>query len=86
MVAGGQQVWDTTLGVATTSADWVELHDLGLPKQSTAVSVRGSDIYAAWCGPCNPSSFTLGTPFAAGLVSNVGGTFHDLAGAWLPNR
>ena len=86
VVAGGQQIWDTTLGVATTSADWDALFDLGAPRQATAISVHGSDIYAAWCGPCNPSSFTPGTPFAAGLVSNVGGTFHELAGAGLPNR
>ena len=86
VVAGGQQLWDTTLGVATTSADWVQLHDLGAPRQSTAIAVRGTDIYAAWCGPCNPSSFSPGTPFEAGLVSNIGGTFHDLAGAGLPNR
>ena len=31
-------------------------------------------------------SFSPGTPFAAGLVSNIGGTFHELAGAGLPNR
>ncbi len=72
VVAGGQELWDTTLGVATTSDDWVQLFDLGFPRQTTAISLRGSDTYAAWCGPCNPSSFTPGTPFAAGLVSNVG--------------
>jgi photosystem II stability/assembly factor-like uncharacterized protein len=86
VVAGGQELWDTTLGIATTSDDWVQLLDLGAPRQATAISVRGGDVYAAWCGPCNPSSFTPGTPFAAGLVSNIGGTFHELAGAGLPNR
>jgi hypothetical protein len=86
VVAGGQEIWDTSLGVATQSSDWAQLFDLGAPRQTTALSVRGSNIYAAWCGPCNPSSFTPGTPFAAGLVSNIGGTFHELAGAGLPNR
>lgn len=86
VVAGGQQIWDTSLGVATESDDWVQLFDLGAPRQATAVSVRGTDIYAAWCGPCNPASFSPGTPFEAGLVSNIGGTFQELAGAGLPNR
>jgi hypothetical protein len=86
VVAGGQQIWETSLGVATESDDWDELFDLGSPRQATAISVHGSDIYAAWCGPCNPSSFSPGTPFQAGLVSNIGGTFHELAGAGLPNR
>jgi hypothetical protein len=86
VVAGGQQIWETSLGVATESDDWVELFDLGAPRQATAISVQGDDIYAAWCGPCNPSSFSPGTPFEAGLVSNIGGTFHELAGAGLPNR
>ena len=85
VVAGGQQIWETSLGVATQSSDWVQRYDLGAPRQTTAVSVRGSNIYAAWCGPCNPSSFSPGTPFEAGLVSNVG-KFHRLAGAGLPNR
>ena len=86
VVAGGQQIWETSLGVATESDDWDELFDLGAPRQATAISVQGADIYAAWCGPCNPSSFSPGTPFEAGLVSNIGGTFHELAGAGLPNR
>jgi hypothetical protein len=86
VVAGGQQIWDTTLGVSTRPSDWVRLFDLGAPRQATAIAVRGSTIYAAWCGPCNPDSFTPGTPFASGLVSNVGGTFHALAGTGLPNR
>jgi photosystem II stability/assembly factor-like uncharacterized protein len=90
VVAGGQQIWDTSLGVATQSSDWAKLFNLKAPRQTTAISVRGSNIYAAWCGPCNPSSFSPGTPFEAGLVSNnpaTGiGAFHRLSGAGLPNR
>ena len=55
-------------------------------RQGTAGSVYGDDLYVGWCGLCNPANFTGSTPFESGLVSNVGGTWHDLAAKGLPNR
>jgi photosystem II stability/assembly factor-like uncharacterized protein len=86
VVAGGQIVWDTTDGVSTTSGDWTNLYNVGGGHQSTAVSVNGNNIYSAWCGPCNPSQFTPGTPFQRGLATNVGGGWHQVAVKGVPNR
>ena len=86
IVALGQKVWETTKGYATTKSDWSALYDLGGVRQGTAGSVYGNDMYVGWCGPCNPANFTAETPFESGLVSNVGGSWHELAAKGLPNR
>ena len=86
VIAAGQIVWETTKGVQTTSGDWTNLYNLGNGHQATAVNVDGNAMYAAWCGPCNPSQFTPGTPFQRGLVTNVGGSWHQVAVKGVPNR
>jgi hypothetical protein len=87
LVAGGQQIWNTTDGVDTESDEWTVLYDLGSPRQATAIGVRGNTAYAAWCSPaaCNPASFA-GTGVTFGLATNVGGSWHEPAGSGLPNR
>ena len=87
VVVAGRGVWDTQEGPATSTGSWTERSDNGAGRLGTALAVRGSLTYEAWCGPCNPSSYT-GDPtgFARGLATNVGGSWHRLAGAGLPNR
>jgi len=74
------------VAVSSTNS-WTERSDNGAGRLGTALAVRGSLTYEAWCGPCNPTSYT-GDPtgFARGLATNVGGSWHRLAGAGLPNR
>jgi photosystem II stability/assembly factor-like uncharacterized protein len=86
VIAGGQVIWETTDGVETTSDDWTNLYNVGNGHQSTAVWLDGDDMYAAWCGPCNPTQFTPGTPFQRGLATNVGGSWHQVAVKDVPNR
>ena len=38
-------------------------------------------MWAGWCGGCNP-----GSSFGSGLVSTVGGSFHQVAVTGLPRR
>ncbi|HEX2049060.1 MAG TPA: hypothetical protein VHJ34_00330 [Actinomycetota bacterium] len=85
LVAVGQEVWESHQGIATESSDWQESYDLGSPRQGTALGVDGATIYVGWCGPCNPTTLDSDAGFASGLVSNVGGTWHEVAGD-LPNR
>ena len=85
LVALGQDVWESHAGFDAQHRTGPRSSDLGAPSQGTAGSVRGSNIYVGWCGPCNPADFTGSTPFQSGLVSNIGG-WHALAAAGLPNR
>jgi hypothetical protein len=85
IVTLGQEVWESHAGFNTQHSDWNAIEDLGAPSQGTAGSVRGSDMYVGWCGPCNPANFSSSTPFQNGLVSNIGG-WHALTAAGLPNR
>ena len=59
------------------------MYDTGDGHQVTALAVNGRTMYAAWCGPCNPGT---GAPFARGLATNAGGTWHELSTGQLPNR
>jgi hypothetical protein len=83
-VAGGQYVWDTnkgwTMHCGQASCDWTRIHDTGTNNSITALAVNGSTIYAGWCGGaslCNPGSFH------SGIDTNVGGTWHRVAGPGL---
>ena len=86
LVALGRSVWESTSGISTTSGSWTQLYDMGSPRQGTALAVKGSTIYAGWCGPCNPDTLLSDTPFASGIVSNQGGTWHEAPATGLPNR
>ena len=86
-VTGGEDVWTDTAAwnttCDTTSCDWTNVHDTGAGHSITALAVNGSVIYAAWCGPCNPGG---STPFASGIDTNYGGTWHTISASNLPNR
>jgi hypothetical protein len=88
-VAGGQFVWDNHGAgwhtVCTTdTCSWKPVHNLGDGAQTTALGVVGKTIYAGWCGNgCNPGG---SAPFISGIDTNVGGSWHRLSAANLPNR
>jgi photosystem II stability/assembly factor-like uncharacterized protein len=92
-VTGGQYVWETMRGWATVCdgpggppanrCDWKQQFDQGAGHSTTAIDVSGDTIYAPWCGPCNPAT---GTPFARGMSTNAGGSWHQLNMQGLPNR
>jgi hypothetical protein len=86
LVALGQHVWESHDGINTGSGSWTSSYDFGSTHVGTALAVRGSTIYGGWCGPCNPDTIDNDNPFARGLASNVGGTWHTLAATGLPNR
>jgi hypothetical protein len=86
VVALGQRVWESDDGINTTSASWQQAYDQGSGHVGTALAVRGETIYTGWCGPCNPTFLDDPAPFARGMASNVGGTWHALAANGLPNR
>jgi len=76
-IAGGQFVWDnqnkgwdTTCGAS--ACDWKIAGDTGAGHSTTQVAVSNGTWYAAWCGPCNAAGF------ARGILTNVGGTVHQL--------
>jgi hypothetical protein len=77
LVAGGQYVYESTKGFATTQSDWQKVFDQGAGRTTTALDVNGSTTYAAWCGPCNPS-FATGQGFKAGIATNAGGSWHQV--------
>lgn len=87
-VAGGQFVWDdhkgwNTVCNGTDGCDWKPVYDTGDGHQITAMADRGRVTYAGWCGPCNPDP---GAPFARGLATNYGGSWHQLSLNGVPNR
>jgi photosystem II stability/assembly factor-like uncharacterized protein len=83
LVALGRHVWEDHNG---TNVSWSQSYDNGSGHLGTALDVRGATIYEGWCGPCNPDTLTSDTPFARGLATNQGGTWHAVAAAGLPNR
>src|ERR1051326_6386033 len=89
-VAGGRYVWDNqSKGWDTTcggdSCDWTILYDTGAGHSINAIGVSGTTIYIGW-GTGNPSeTSTNDAGFTRGLVSNLGGPWHDIT-ATLPNR
>jgi hypothetical protein len=86
-VAGGEYVWDDTAGWSTvcagTTCNWTNVHDTGAGHSITALAVNGSVTYAGWCGNCNIGG---STPFASGIDTNYGGTWHTISAPNLPDR
>jgi hypothetical protein len=86
-ITGGQYICTDTAGWNTvcdlTKCDWKNVHDLGAGNSTTALAMNGETIYAGFCGPL---CYTHGAaPFHRGIVTNAGGTWHDIS-AGLPNR
>jgi hypothetical protein len=84
LVALGRHVWESHNASTTTS--WTNVFDNGSGHLGTALDVRGSTIYEGWCGPCNPTTLDNPSPFASGLATNQGGSWHTVTATGLPNR
>ncbi len=86
-VAGGEDVWNDTAAWNTvctqSTCSWKNVHDTGAGHSITALAVNGSTTYAGWCGNCNIGG---STPFASGIDTNYGGTWHRISAPNLPNR
>ncbi len=82
-VAGGEFVWgNTATWQSASGASWQQLADSGAGHSITAIASQRRVIWAAWCGACNP-----GSTFGRGILTNYGGTWHQLAlPAGFPNR
>ncbi|HKW06769.1 MAG TPA: hypothetical protein VJS19_04295 [Candidatus Dormibacteraeota bacterium] len=74
-------VWGTEVVPGTT---YVPDYDLGAPNQASALDVRGNTIWVGFCGYCDV--LTQKVPFANGIATNLGGTWHKVAAAGLPSR
>jgi len=78
-VAGGEFVYaNTKTWQSTSGADWQKLADTGAGHSVTAIaSQRDASgnhvVWAGWCGSCNP-----GSAFARGIMTNYGGSWHQL--------
>jgi hypothetical protein len=86
-VFGGEYVWNDTKSWSTvcagTTCDLTNVHDTGAGHSITALAVNGAVTYAGWCGNCNIGGTT---PFASGIDTNYGGTWHTVSAPNLPNR
>jgi hypothetical protein len=88
-VTGGEYVWLSTNGYATTctgatACDWKNVYDTGAGNSVTALDSVGNGkvIYAAWvANGGNP-----GATFASGIATNYGGTWHEVNTSSLPDR
>jgi hypothetical protein len=82
-VAGGEYVWTYAHGFDMASgSDWVPQFDTGAGHSITGLSSNHDVVWAGWCGGCNP-----GSAFARGIVTNYGGTYHQVTlPAAMPNR
>jgi hypothetical protein len=82
-VAGGEFVYaNTKTWNSTSGADWQQLADSGAGHSITAIKSQNHVIWAAWCGSCNP-----GSTFGRGVLTNYGGSWHQLSlPSDFPNR
>jgi photosystem II stability/assembly factor-like uncharacterized protein len=79
LLSGGRQIVETTSGPNTASSsatDWKTVFDLGksrrhVDNQVSAIAVRGNNVYAGYCGGCDPVRDHV--KFFSGLATNVGG-------------
>jgi photosystem II stability/assembly factor-like uncharacterized protein len=105
LLTGGREIVETTSGPDTTSpgvppldTDWKTVEDLGhthgRENQVSAIAVRGSAVYAGYCGGCD--TVLNQKRFFSGLATNVGGSkppkpgthhgWHKIAAKGLPHR
>lgn len=102
LLTGGRQIVESTSGAQTGSSsdtDWKEVFDLGRSKRGTenqvsAIGVDGKDVYAGYCGGCDPVRDHV--KFFSGLATNVGGSkppkpgtsdgWHKVPARGLPHR
>jgi hypothetical protein len=77
LYAGGEFLWKSTNGFSTVASDWSSVFDTGAGHSISTIGVAGGQGYAAWCGPCWPG-YVSETGFNRGLITNVGGDWHQL--------
>jgi hypothetical protein len=82
--AGGEFLWKSTKGFDTVASDWAPVFDTGAGRSISAIDVAAGQGYAAWCGPCWPG-YVSETGFNRGLISNIGGSWHQLDLATVPS-
>lgn len=75
--AGGEYVWDNhgqgwNTSCSSSSCTWTIAGDTGAGHSTTQLAATNGTWYAAWCGPCNSAGF------ARGILTNFGGTVHQL--------
>jgi hypothetical protein len=87
LLTGGEFVTETVSGPDTTepnnvqgvnvsttsSTDYAQVFDTGSGNSLSAIGVRGTAVYAGYCGYCYIPS-TVKPAFGRGLATNVGGT------------
>lgn len=97
LIAGGTEIFETTLGSATTPDDWVQVFNLGTGPNGAIRNLRATDThgktsYVAFCGPCSP---LVAAGFNRGIATNAGAAdaakaspngWRFAAAAGLPNR
>lgn len=83
LYAGGEFLWKSTRGFQTNASDWSAVFDTGAGHSISAIGVAGGQGYAAWCGPCWPG-YVSETGFHRGLITNVGGSWHQIDLATVP--
>ena len=76
-IAGGEYVWDNQskgwdTRCSAKACDWKIAGDTGPGNSITQLAIQNGTWYAAWCGPCNGSSFKRG------ILTNAGGDVHAL--------
>lgn len=74
LIAGGTEIFETTLGAETTSDSWVEVFNLGSGPDGAIRNLRAVDThdkfsYVAFCGPCSP---LVPAGFQRGIATNAG--------------
>jgi len=91
-VAGGEYVWDDTAAWATVfqpaatspgPCNWTNVNDNRRRSLDYRSRGDGGVTYAGSCGNCNIGG---SPPFASGIDTNYGGTWHTISAPNLPNR
>lgn len=102
IVYGAGQIFETTVGSATTSSTWTQVIDLVGANAVNALDTQGAVSYAAFCGECNASPNLANggvydpTIFTGGIATNAkpgcapakgsAACWHVAAAAGLPKR
>ncbi|HYP23145.1 MAG TPA: hypothetical protein VEV43_06195 [Actinomycetota bacterium] len=86
LMTGGYALYERKEG---PEGDWVNVFELGtekndVPRQMSAVALRGKTAYAGFCGVCDIISSA--EPFKNGIATNVGGKWHIAPAKGLANR
>ena len=74
LIAGGTEIFETTLGAETTSDSWVQVFNLESGPDGAIRNLRAADThdkhsYVAFCGPCSP---LVAAGFQRGIATNAG--------------